>query len=199
MIDRLGEQLLRRACRDAQEWPDYMRVAVNLSPLQFLSGKLLETVQRAIDDSGIRADRVQLEVTEGLVIRDVERTFQQLEALRALGIQVLIDDFGVGYSSLSYFQRFPFDKVKIDKSFVDEIVTSRAARAIVQAVVGLGTALDMGVVAEGIETEEQMRLLVASGCTHLQGYLFSRPITADMIGKMLTEGGNLEIKASKAA
>ena len=176
-----------------------MRVAVNLSPLQFLSGKLLQTVQRAIDDSGIRADRVQLEVTEGLVIRDVERTFQQLEELRALGIQVLIDDFGVGYSSLSYFQRFPFDKVKIDKSFVDEIVTSRAARAIVQAVVGLGTALDMGVVAEGIETEEQMRLLVASGCTHLQGYLFSRPITAGMIGKMLTEGGNLEIKASKAA
>lgn len=105
----------------------------------------------------------------------------------------------MGYSSLSYFQRFPFDKVKIDKSFVDEIVTSRAARAIVQAVVGLGTALDMGVVAEGIETEEQMRLLVASGCTHLQGYLFSRPITADMIGKMLTEGGNLEINASKAA
>jgi diguanylate cyclase (GGDEF)-like protein/PAS domain S-box-containing protein len=199
LIDRLGEQLLRRACRDAQEWPDYMRVAVNLSPLQFLSGKLLKTVQSAIDDSGIRADRVQLEVTEGLVIRDVERTFQQLEELRALGIQVLIDDFGVGYSSLSYFQRFPFDKVKIDKSFVDEIVTSRAARAIVQAVVGLGTALDMGVVAEGIETEEQMRLLVASGCTHLQGYLFSRPITADMIGKMLTEGGNLEINASKAA
>ncbi|WP_109808758.1 EAL domain-containing protein [Sphingosinithalassobacter portus] len=199
LIDRLGEQLLRRACRDAQGWPDHVRVAVNLSPLQFLSGKLIETVQQALDDSGIRADRVQLEVTEGLVIRDVEGTFQQLEQLRALGIQVLIDDFGVGYSSLSYFQRFPFDKVKIDKSFVDEIGTSRAAKAIVEAVVGLGAALDMGVVAEGIETEEQRHLLVASGCTHLQGYLFSRPVTANTLGKMLTTPDNLEAMASRAA
>ena len=199
LIDRLGEQLLRRACHDAREWPDHVRVAVNLSPLQFLSDKLIETVKRAVDDSGIRADRVQLEVTEGLVIRDVEGTFQQLEQLRELGIQVLIDDFGVGYSSLSYFQRFPFDKVKIDKSFVDEIATSRAAKAIVQAVVGLGVALDMGVVAEGVETEEQRLLLVASGCTHLQGYLFSRPVTAHSLGKMLMKQGNLEAKASKAA
>jgi diguanylate cyclase (GGDEF)-like protein/PAS domain S-box-containing protein len=196
LIDRLGEHLLRRACRDAQEWPDHVRVAVNLSPLQFLSGKLVATVQQAIDDSDLRVDRLQLEVTEGLVIRDVESTFRQLEELRALGIQVLIDDFGVGYSSLSYFQRFPFDKVKIDKSFIDEIVTSRAAKAIVQAVVGLGTALDMGIVAEGIETEEQMRLLVASGCTHLQGYLFSRPVTASTLGAMLTAEGSPAIKAA---
>lgn len=185
LIDRLGEQLLNRACHDAQAWPDQVRVAVNLSPMQFLSGELIETVRNAIGSSGLRADRLQLEVTEGLVIRDVERTFQQLEALRALGIQVLIDDFGVGYSSLSYFQRFPFDKVKIDKSFVDEIATSRAAKAIIQAVVGLGSTLNMGVVAEGVETEEQMHLLVASGCTHLQGYLFSRPVTAHVLRSML--------------
>lgn len=199
LIDRLGEQLLRRACCDAQSWPDHVRVAVNLSPLQFLSGKLIETVGRAINDSGIRANRLQLEVTEGLVIKDVERTFQQLEELRALGIQVLIDDFGVGYSSLSYFQRFPFDKVKIDKSFVDEIATSRTARAIVQAVVGLGSALGMGVVAEGIETEEQMRLLIEGGCTHLQGYLLSKPVNAHVFQQMLARPDDFGIKATRAA
>jgi EAL domain-containing protein (putative c-di-GMP-specific phosphodiesterase class I) len=195
----LGEQLLRRACCDAQSWPDHVRVAVNLSPLQFHSGKLIETVGRAINDSGIRANRLQLEVTEGLVIQDVERTFQQLEELRALGIQVLIDDFGVGYSSLSYFQRFPFDKVKIDKSFVDEIATSRTARAIVQAVVGLGSALGMGVVAEGIETEEQMRLLIEGGCTHLQGYLLSKPVSAHVFQQMLARPDDFGIKATRAA
>ncbi|MCW2335980.1 diguanylate cyclase (GGDEF)-like protein/PAS domain S-box-containing protein [Sphingobium sp. B2D3A] len=199
LIDRLGEQLLRRACRDAQDWPEHVRVAINLSPMQFISGRLVETVRRAMDDSGIRADRVQLEVTEGLVIRDVERTFKQLEELRALGIQILIDDFGVGYSSLSYFQRFTFDKVKIDKSFVDEIATSRAAKAIVQAVVGLGRALDMGIVAEGIETEEQVRLLIESGCTHLQGYLLSKPVGARTLRQMLTHSPDFETKAFRMA
>lgn len=187
LVDRLGEQLLRRACHEAQTWPPNIRVAVNLSPLQFLSGRLVDIVRDTLATSHIRADRLQLEVTEGLVIRDVERTFQQLEQLRALGIQILIDDFGVGYSSLSYFQRFPFDKVKLDKSFVDEIATSRAAKAIVRAVVGLGEELDMGVVAEGVETEEQMRLLVASGCTHLQGYLFSRPLPATALRALLEQ------------
>jgi predicted signal transduction protein with EAL and GGDEF domain len=107
LIDTLGEQLLHQACRDALIWPEHIRVAVNLSPLQFLSGRLFETVSQALQASGLAPNRLQLEVTEGLVIRDVERTFRQLEELRALGIQILIDDFGAGYSSLSYFQRFP--------------------------------------------------------------------------------------------
>ena len=188
LIDMLGEQLLRRACLDAQTWPEHVRVAVNLSPMQFLSDELLETVRDALTESGLAAHRLQLEVTEGLVIRDVERTFRQLEQLRTLGIQILIDDFGVGYSSLSYFQRFPFDKVKIDKSFVDEITTSRAAKAIVQAVVGLGGQLGMGIVAEGVETEAQMDMLVALGCTHLQGYLFSRPLPAEVMRATLIAG-----------
>jgi predicted signal transduction protein with EAL and GGDEF domain len=186
LIDILGEQLLRRACRDALGWPDHIRVAVNLSPLQFLSGQLPETVRAALESSALPPNRLQLEVTESLVIRDVERTFEQLEQLRALGIQILMDDFGVGYSSLSYFQRFPFDKVKIDKSFVDAIATSRAAKAIVQAVVGLGRQLDMGVVAEGVETEEQMEMLIALGCTHLQGYLFGRPVPTRALVKPQT-------------
>jgi diguanylate cyclase (GGDEF)-like protein/PAS domain S-box-containing protein len=184
LIDILGEQLLRRACIDAQTWPEPLCVAVNLSPLQFLSGRLIATVCEALALSGLAPQRLQLEVTEGLVIRDVERTFDQLEQLRKLGIQILIDDFGVGYSSLSYFQRFTFDKVKIDKSFIDEIATSQAARAIVQAVVGLGQQLGMAVVAEGVENEAQMSLLAGLGCTHLQGYLFSHPISAKALAKL---------------
>jgi diguanylate cyclase (GGDEF)-like protein/PAS domain S-box-containing protein len=188
LIDGLGKQLLRRACLDASDWPANVRVAVNLSPLQFISGRLVSTVATILAETGFPASRLQLEVTEGLVIRDVDRTFAQLEELRALGIQILIDDFGVGYSSLSYFQRFPFDKVKIDKSFVDEITTSRAAKAIVECVVGLGSSLGMGVVAEGIETEDQMQVLVASGCTHLQGYLFSRPMSNRSLKTFLAGG-----------
>ncbi|WP_206240108.1 sensor domain-containing phosphodiesterase [Novosphingobium terrae] len=198
LIDRLGENLLRRACTDALSWPKHMRVAVNLSPIQFMSNKLLPTVCEALTASGLAANRLQLEVTEGLVIRDVEGTFKQLEELRSLGIQILIDDFGVGYSSLSYFQRFPFDKVKIDKSFVDEIATSKAAKAIIQAVVGLGEQLDMAIVAEGVETEEQMNMLVALGCTHLQGYLFSKPLSAQALAEMLG-AGDAGIKKSTAA
>lgn len=135
-------------------WSSDVKVAVNLSPMQFISGKLVDKVQSALEGSRLPARRLQLEVTEGLVIRDVEGTFAQLEALRALGISVLMDDFGVGYSSLSYFQRFHFDKVKIDRSFVDEIATSPAARAIITAVTNLGRELEMGIVAEGVETEE---------------------------------------------
>ena len=153
-IDNLGEQLLHRACREAMTWSSDVKVAVNLSPMQFISGKLVDKVQSALEGSRLPARRLQLEVTEGLVIRDVEGTFAQLEALRALGISVLMDDFGVGYSSLSYFQRFHFDKVKIDRSFVDEIATSPAARAIITAVTNLGRELEMGIVAEGVETEE---------------------------------------------
>jgi len=185
MIDRLGEQLLLQACQQARQWPAHVRVAVNLSPLQFMSGLLPRTVGEALEISGLDPDRLQLEVTEGLVIRDVEGTFRQLEDLRGLGVQVLIDDFGVGYSSLRYFQRFRFDKVKIDKSFISDIATSPVARAIIQAVVALGQQLGMGVVAEGVETEKQAEILKLCGCTHLQGYLFSRPLPEDALMQVL--------------
>ena len=111
-----------------------------------------------------------------MVIRDVDNTFRILTELRALGVQILLDDFGVGFSSLSYFERFPFDKVKIDRSFVRKMATVPAAKAIIQAVVGLGQTLGMGIVAEGVETNEQMEMLIELGCTHLQGYLFSEPM-----------------------
>lgn len=181
LIVQLGEQLLHRACTDALSWPDHVRVAVNLSPIQFQTESLCETVRRILAETGLPAHRLQLEVTEGLVIRDVERTFLELERLRSIGIQILMDDFGVGYSSLSYFERFSFDKVKIDKSFVDGIASSKTSKAVVRAVTGLGQELGIDVVAEGVETDEQVRLLVELGCTHLQGFLFSKPLSASMV------------------
>lgn len=189
LIDTMGENLLRQACLDALSWPPSVRVAVNLSALQFNSEKLPETVAGVLADTGFDARRLQLEVTESVVITDVDRTFRQLEELRGLGMQILMDDFGVGCSSLSYFQRFRFDKVKLDKSFVQDI-TSRESRAIVEAVVGLGQKLSMGIVAEGVETEQQMRMLVASGCTHLQGYLFGRAMPANLIAEVLKAGAS---------
>lgn len=189
LIDALGERLLRRACADALLWRDDIRVAVNLSPLQFHGGHLHETVRSVLDATGLPPHRLQLEVTEGLVIRDVERTFHELERLRALGIQILMDDFGVGYSSLSYFKRFKFDKVKIDKSFVDNVATCRASRSIIKAVVGLSEEMEMGVVAEGVETEEQMQALLELGCTHLQGYIFSKAVPAALVTAMAGTAG----------
>lgn len=178
LIEKLGAGLLRKACIEAGHWPDHICVAVNLSPLQFQSGRLCETVRQVLEETGFSPQRLQLEVTEGLLIRDVDRTFQQLQQLRSLGIQILMDDFGVGYSSLSYFERFPFDKVKIDRTFVDSALTSAASQAIIKAVVQLGTSLNMGVVAEGVETQEQMRLMSVFGCSHVQGYFTGRPMSS---------------------
>lgn len=175
MIGLLGDGVLLQACRAAAAWPADIKVAVNLSPLQFESSGLVDTVTTALALSGLPPQRLQLEVTEGLLIRNVDHTFAILTELRNLGVQILLDDFGVGFSSLSYFERFPFDKVKIDQSFVRKMATTPAARAIIQAVVGLGRTLNMGVVAEGVESPEQMQALVELGCTHLQGFLFSEP------------------------
>lgn len=193
LIEKLGAGLLRRACNEATRWPDHIRVAVNLSPLQFQNDRLCETVRQVLKDTGLASERLQLEVTEGLLIRDVDRTFRQLQQLRSLGIQILMDDFGVGYSSLSYFERFPFDKVKIDRTFVDTAPTSAASQAIIKAVAQLGTTLGMGVVAEGVETKEQLQLLTTYGCSHVQGYLTGRPMTpADAYDAVLTEQKTVE-------
>ncbi|MEL7728549.1 EAL domain-containing protein [Citromicrobium bathyomarinum] len=189
LIDELGCQLLDMACDDAKQWPEQLRVAVNLSPMQFRSGELVSTVRSALKRSGLTPDRLQLEVTERLMIEDTDETFSQLKELRELGIQILIDDFGVGHSSLSYFKVLPFDKVKIDKSFIADIETSKPDRAIVEAVVGLGRELSMGIVAEGVETEAQRALLTKLGCTHLQGYYFSPALPREEVGEFITQGG----------
>ena len=159
--------------------------------MQFEAPDLIDTIERTLARTGLKPDRLQLEVTEGLVIRDVENTFRTLARLRDLGVQILMDDFGVGYSSLSYFERFPFDKVKIDRSFTEKLATS-AAKAIVEAIVGLGRALGMGIVAEGVETEEQVTI------THLQGYFFSGPKPAEACDHMGIAGTANDVPRPRA-
>ncbi len=175
LIVEIGAWVLDTACRDAAHWPETVKVAVNLSPLQFNVADLVTDVRTALFKSGLPARRLELEITESIMLQETEQTLQVLYALRALGVSTSMDDFGTGYSSLSYLSRFPFDKVKIDKSFVRDLTAQHHNMAIVRAVISIGRSLQMSVVAEGVETEEQMRLLAQAGCQQVQGYLFSRP------------------------
>ena len=183
LIDRLGQQVLRKACLAACRWPEDIRIAVNLSPRQFYSKNLVEDILEVLAETGLAHNRLHLEVTENLMISNAEEALEQLRALQDHGIQISIDDFGIGYSSLSYFQKFSFNKVKIDRSFIAELEHSRAAMAIVTAVVGLADQLSMAVVAEGVETASQRDLLHRLGCSHLQGYLISPPVDGDEISR----------------
>jgi diguanylate cyclase (GGDEF)-like protein/PAS domain S-box-containing protein len=174
LIVPLGAWALREACREAMRWPDDVRIGVNVSAVQF-NGELEETVLGALTESGLPAGRLKLEVTESLLMRNPEQAFAVLHRLRDMGVRIALDDFGTGYSSLSYLRRFPFDKLKIDRAFVKDIVDPDAA-AIVRAVVGIGERLGMGVVAEGVETLEQLDIVRREGCTEVQGFLFSKPL-----------------------
>lgn len=174
----LGEWVLRQACAEAATWPGDRKVAVNLSPVQFAHGHLPETVAAALRLSGLDPARLELEITEMVLLRDTEATLAALHELRALGVAVALDDFGTGYASLGYLQRFPFDRVKIDRSFVRKLGESRESDAIVRSIIDLCAAINMATTAEGVETEEQCRILRADGCTAAQGYLFGRPSAA---------------------
>ena len=191
LIGPLGEWVIRRACQDAKGWPRSLKIAVNLSPDQFHSGsRLLSTVVGALRDSGLPAQRLELEITESVLLADDTETLQSLRNLRALGLSVSLDDFGTGYSSLSYLRKFPFDKIKIDQSFVRELSTHSDCAAIVRAVAGLARTLGMTTVAEGVETDVQRRLLMAEGCTEAQGYLFSPPIpNAEVVALLKSRKG----------
>ncbi|RYI98618.1 MAG: EAL domain-containing protein, partial [Acetobacteraceae bacterium] len=178
LIVSLGEWALREACRVAAGWPGREKVAVNLSPVQFASARLVAAVSEALEHSGLDPAQLELEITETVMLRDTEATLATLHRLKALGVSIALDDFGTGYSSLGYLQRFPFDKVKIDKSFVKNLAETRTSGAIVRAIVSLCTALDMSTTAEGVETEAQYLALAALGCTEAQGYLFSQPCPA---------------------
>ncbi|MBB5694701.1 bifunctional diguanylate cyclase/phosphodiesterase [Muricoccus pecuniae] len=185
LIVGLGELVLRRACADATRWSPTLRVAVNLSPAQFRDPRLVETVAEALSDSGLPPGRLELEITEGVLLRRTEATMTTLHRLKSLGVRIALDDFGTGYSSLSYLRSFPFDKVKIDRAFVRDIETSSDDAAIVRAVTGLCERLGMTSTAEGVETEEQFRLVEAERCTEAQGYLFSRPVPASEVPEVL--------------
>jgi diguanylate cyclase (GGDEF)-like protein len=185
VIAQLGEWVLETACLEAATWPDAIRIAVNVSPLQFRSDALALKVAAALSTSGLPARRLELEITEAVLIRDDDVALATLHQLRELGVGIALDDFGTGYSSLSYLQRFPFDKIKIDRCFVTDIAEPHGSSAIVQAVVNIAASRHMTTTAEGVETEHQKELLSALGCTQMQGYLFSAARPAEDVRKLI--------------
>ena len=178
LIIPIGEWILRQACRDASTWPEHVRLAVNLSAVQFRSGNLLTRVTDALVESGLGPARLELEVTESVLLENSAESLTVLHQLQASGVHIVLDDFGTGYSSLSYLRMFPFDKIKIDRSFVAEFSNRADCAAIVCAVTGIGRTLQLDTTGEGVETAEQFELLRAAGCTQVQGFLFNRPMPA---------------------
>jgi len=185
LIVQLGEWVLREACAEAATWPDHVRLAVNLSPAQFRDRGLVRTVVSALAISGLPAERLELEITESVLLQDNVANMGMLHDLKALGVRISMDDFGTGYSSLSYLRSFPFDKIKIDQTFVRDILEDSDAMAIIKAVLDLGASLGIVTTAEGVETVEQLNALRDQGCAEIQGYFISRPAPASDIARLL--------------
>jgi diguanylate cyclase (GGDEF)-like protein len=180
----LGEWAIREACAVAATWPDALKVAVNLSAIQFRSPGLVDVVIEALAAAGLAAERLELEITEAVLLQDNAATLATLYGLRSLGVRISMDDFGTGYSSLSYLQSFPFDKIKIDRSFIENITEGRSAVNIVRAITAMAKGLGMTTTAEGVETQEQRDAVAFEGCTEMQGYLFSKPLPAEAIERL---------------
>ena len=175
LIVEMGEWILRQACMEAASWPVPLQIAVNLSPAQFMHGDLVHLVHSILLETGLQPGRLELEITEGVLIEDFDRGVALLRRLKVLGVRISMDDFGSGYSSLTYLQAFPFDKIKIDRAFVMNLGRNPQSAAIVRAVIGLGHGLDVSIVAEGVETHEQLSFLANEGCDGVQGYFIGRP------------------------
>jgi predicted signal transduction protein with EAL and GGDEF domain len=195
LIARVGEWILEEACREAAKWPRDIKVAVNLSPLQFKSPNLVPAVRRALVDAGLAARRLELEITETVLLQESEATLATLHELKELGVKIAMDDFGTGYSSLSYLRSFPFDRIKIDRSFVRDLTQREDALAIVRAVTTMGESLGIATTAEGVETLAQLDKLRTEGCTDVQGYYFSPPKPAGEIAEMLAASDKSGIAA----
>ncbi len=200
IIVSLGEWILRTACREAASWPRPLRIAINLSPVQFQRGDLTKLVHEILLETGLPPTRLELEITEGVLIADFSGTVSILRRLKNLGVRIAMDDFGTGYSSLSYLQSFPFDKIKIDQAFVANLSHSQQAVTIIRAVIALGRGLDVPVVAEGVETEEQLKFLADEHCNEIQGYLVGRPKPiadyAEVVGRASAPRQNKAIAAT---
>ncbi|MEQ1900622.1 MAG: EAL domain-containing protein [Devosia sp.] len=194
LIVSIGEWVLRQACRTATKWPADVRIAVNLSPVQFKNKRLFETVHAALADSGLPPTRLELEITESLLLNDNEHTLQTLHRLRAIGIRISMDDFGTGYSSLSYLRSFPFDKIKIDRSFMRDLESRGDSLAIIKAVIGLGHSLGMSTTAEGVETQEQLDAVREQGCNEVQGFYFSPPLEIGQVADLLDKEFRPQLK-----
>ena len=189
--------VLRKACLAAVGWPRDIAVAVNLSVRQFQAGDLVALIAKCLDDTGLQANRLELEITELILISDKPRVLKTLAALRQLGARILLDDFGTGYSSLAYLSSFPFDRIKIDRSFVANVELRPDAAAIIQAVIGIAATLGMTTIAEGVETSQDLEWLKDHGCDHAQGYLVSKPLPFEEIERLLRPRLAAEPKAGK--
>jgi diguanylate cyclase (GGDEF)-like protein len=185
LIVPIGNWVLKQACAEAAKWPSDIKIAINLSPVQFKSDRLVLDIVSALGASGLSPQRLELEITESVMLQETETTLEILRQIKALGVSISMDDFGTGYSSLSYLRKFPFDKIKIDQSFIRDLSDAHDSVAIVRAVMGLGSSLGMVTMAEGVETAEQLRTLRAEGCTEVQGFLFSPAVPADEIDALL--------------
>ncbi|PXA87788.1 GGDEF domain-containing protein [Nostoc sp. 3335mG] len=187
LIVAMGEWALHEACREAKRWPEDMRIAVNVSAIQFRNSGFANIVVQALSRSGLAPQRLEIEITESVFLEGSGPTLDLLHRLRALGVRIALDDFGTGYSSLSYLRSFPFDKIKIDRSFVTPIVADASAAAIVRAIVDLAGAFHMETTAEGVEDPEQLAALRSQGCSSIQGYLFSRPLSVEGVRQLLQD------------
>jgi diguanylate cyclase (GGDEF)-like protein/PAS domain S-box-containing protein len=200
LIFEMGQWILREACREAASWPVPLQVAVNLSPAQFMHGDVVSLVHSILLETGLAPGRLELEITEGVLIEDFDRGLALLRRLKGLGVRISMDDFGSGYSSLSYLQAFPFDKIKIDRAFVINLGRNPQSAAIVRAVIGLGHGLEMSIVAEGVETQEQLSFLAEHGCDAVQGYFIGKPLPIDqydtLVGRLASDAAALARKIS---
>ena len=199
MIVPIGAWVMREACRHAAGWPEQLRIAVNVSSVQFHRPGLGEEIVRALASSGLAPHRLEVEITESVFLDGGEATLRQLHALRSLGIRIALDDFGTGYSSLSYLQSFPFDKLKIDRSFIQALITKPNASAVVRAITDLARALGMETTAEGVEQSEQLDQLIAYGCSSVQGFLLSRPLRANAVAELLANESAANPTAARSA
>jgi predicted signal transduction protein with EAL and GGDEF domain len=184
----MGEWVIKQACATAAQWPDNLHIAVNISAVQFRNPGLMQVITGALAASGLNPARLEIEITETVLLHNKEATLAVLHQLRALGIRIAMDDFGTGYSSLTYLQSFPFDKIKIDRSFVKDITENSGSLNIVRAVAALANGMGMTATAEGVETTEQLERIASEGCTEMQGFLFSRPLPAREIERLFLAG-----------
>ena len=207
VIDKIGAWVLHEACRSAKSWPDNLTVAVNLSPAEFACGDIVDIVVAALNETRLDARRLELEITEHLLLGNDERTMAQLRELKALGVSIVMDDFGTGYSSLSYLWKFPFDKIKIDRSFMEGFSGSgRDVETVIKTIIALGRELNMRVTVEGVETVNQAAFLRGADADQVQGFYFGRPVPAEEVGAELAKelrqslaGTDAELRPAKAA
>jgi EAL domain-containing protein (putative c-di-GMP-specific phosphodiesterase class I) len=196
LIQPLGAWVVRNACETAKHWPSHIGVAVNLSSVQFRSPGLFVQIQQALEESGLEPGRLEIEITESILLDATANVTAVLTALRHLGVRISLDDFGTGYSSLSYLRKFRFDKIKIDRAFVSEIETDPESQAIMETLIGLAKNLNMSLVVEGVETDGQLQALRNRGCTEVQGFFIARPAPAHALKAFLTETVSEEQKRS---